>query len=532
MRRGFLLLVGLIQAVLICAQSDSILHFSNLTFNSAFEQKAFLQLQQQHADTLDAFLAVDEKLNHGGLEVVHRSFTNMVKELDTKNFEKKNAKFKVKMIFATVKSHCQTAYNRDATLTSTLLYGQYNEWTLTPIVAMLLDRFRVPYKLFYSLDQLRFVANPGPDEELLEASNPIPIVLDYPFEYRKKYVDYLHGIGAVTDADMRLSSIGELFDERSRKEKELSMTDLLGLGYYDLANSKSKLGNYAACLIPSQKGFYLYPSPELKIVLLNGLSDRMNHLVVNESADIDYLIQYYQASGIDAVKTNAYFSNVITKLIQNPEKVPLCDSIYQRFILQVKDQKVLDEVGFSYNVMRINQKNLSYKDLFFVDKAACIQPGNKDLCNYAEFVIVDFLRKIEEEQVRKDSIESLSTKLKSNRAQETLKAQGLVLLLDMAQEAFKSKKPDEGEKLLQEFETSCPAPVKNETLLHAIELAYYDIAVAVYWGNKQDYAANARMIQRGMQYLPDSELLKSGAYVKKDNPVTSTSKKEKVYSFH
>jgi len=531
-KRSLILLIGLVQSILVFAQSDSIVSFYNLSFHSDLEKKAFSQLSQLHADTLEAFLAVDEKLSQSVLEEVQKSYEGIVRELGTNNFGKKHAKVKVKIIFATVKIKCQTTYDNNGTLTSTLLNGRYNEWTLTPIVAMLLDRFQIPYKLTYSLNQLRLVANPGPDEELLVANNPNPMELDYPFDYRKKYVDYLHGAGVVSDADMKLRSINELFDEQSKKEKQLSMTELLGLEYYDLANSKSNLGNYAECLIPAQKGFYLYPSPEMDIVLLNGLSDRMNHFTVNVAADVDYLIQYHRATGIDAVKTNAYFSNVLAKLLKDPEKLPLCDSVYQRLVHGITDQKIVDEISFAYNVMRINQKKLSYKDLFYVDNAARIQPGNKELCSYAEFVIVDFLRKIEDEQARKDSIESLSGKLKSNQAQETLKAQRLVLLLDMAKEAFGNKQPAEGEKLLQEFETSCPGPVKNVELLHSIELAYYDIAVAVYWSNKQDYAANAKMIQRGLQYLPESELLKSGAYVKKDNAVTSTSKKEKVYSFH
>jgi hypothetical protein len=111
---------------------------------------------------------------------------------------------------------------------------------------------------------------------------------------------------------------------------------------------------------------------------------------------------------------------------------------------------------------------------------------------------------------------------------QTLQTQRLVLLLNMAKEAYGNKQQIVGEKLLLEFETSCPPPVSNDKLLHSIELVYYDIAVAVYWSNMQDYAANAKMIQRGLKYVPESELLKSGAYEKKNDQVTSKNKKESV----
>ena len=528
----FIVLTGLLFSVVSYAQTDSIITYSNLKFHSDLEQIAFDHLTRLHTDTLNAFLGVNENLSTSDFEKAHQSFNDLIKGLEVKNFGKKSVKVKLKLIFAAIKKKCQITYDRDGTVATALLNGTFNEWSVTPIAAMLLDHFQIPYTLLYSSNQLRLVVNFGPNEVTLDANNPYPIVFDYPFEYQQRYVEFMHTIGRLTDSDMRQRSVNELFEEYSKKEQKISITQLLGLEYYNLSNTLSKLGNYAACLLPAQKGYYVYPLPETGIVLLNGLSEKMNHFAINTSTDIDYLIQFCRASGIDAVKTSTYISNLFTKMLQDPEKVPLCDSVFNRLMLQTKDQKVIDEVGFTYNVMRINQKNLSYKDLFFADMAASIQPNNKELCKYAEFILVDFLGKIEDEQTRKDSIESLSNKLKSKRAQETLKAQRMALLLNMAKEAYGDRKLADGERLLQEFEASCPPPVKNEGLLHDIELAYYDMAVAVYWSNKQDYAANALMIQRGLKYVPDSEIIKSGAYEKKDNQATSKKKKEKVYTFH
>lgn len=527
----FLVLVAFIPTAFSFAQTDSIVTYSNLKFHSEFEKRAFNNLVRLHTDTLDAFLAVDESMDLRTLENVHQSFSDILKELDSKKIEKKKTKAKVTLIFNTVKNKHLGTYDQDGTVTSTLLNGRYNEWTVTPIVAMLLDIHQVPYKIMYSMDQLRLVANPGPEEMDLSANNPSPIMMQYPFDYRKKYMDYLCRTGVISDAELRLRGINELFEEHSKKEKLLSIAELIGLKYFVTAQKKSKLRDYSACLIPAQKAFYLYSSPEILIVLLNGLSDRMNRFTVNESADIDYLIQYYRASGIDAAKTNAYFSQVVSKLLQNPEKIPLCDSIYQQLTLQIKDQKVIDEIGYTYNILRINQKKLSYPDMFFADKAAYFKPDNKELSDYTEYVIENYLKKIVDKQILSDSLASLSTKFKSQRALETLQAKRLVLLLTMAKEAYQNKEHADGEKFLQAFESSCLTPVKNASLLHSIELAFYDLAVTVYWGNKQDYAANAKMIQRGLKYAPESELIKSGAYEKKNDQVTSKKKKEKVYDF-
>jgi hypothetical protein len=529
--RPFFVAIGLFQAVLSLAQTDSIVTFTDLHFHSAFEKRTFAKLMTKQTDTLDVFLSQHDSVSSKSISNVHQYFFQLISELDSKKVGKKNINSKARIIFAAVKNKYQKTYDREATLLSTFQNGKFNEWTVTPVIAMIFDRFKVPYKMFYSSDQLRLLANPGPEEDLFVAGNPNPVEVQYPQEYRKKYVEFLQRSGIVNDEGIRLKGINDVFEEHRQKEKQLTLTELVGLEYFVQAIKQYKLGAFYNSLISAQKAFYLYPSPASQIALLNGLADQINHLEVKQASDINYLIQYSKVSGIGATKTNAYFTNILSKLLQNPENLPLCDSIFRQIDLRISDRSVLDEITFTYNVMRINQKMLSYQDLFFVDKASCIQPTNKELCDYAEFVIVDFLCKIDDIQQRKDSIASLSNKLKSSRAQETLRVQRLALLLDMAKEAYGNKHHADGEQLLLEFEANCPTPVENKRLIHAIELAYYDIAVAVYWSNKQDYAANTKMIQRGLRYVPESEMLRSGAYEKKVEPVNSNKKKEKVYSF-
>lgn len=525
------MLAGLVQAVLSVAQSDSIITFADLRFQTAFEKSAYGSFVRYQSDTIDAFLAVDEHLCTDSVIMVHQAYLAICKELESKGIGKKKPKAQVMMIFNLVKKRCQTTYNKEATLTSTLIRGSYNEWTVTPIVAMLLDRYRINYVLSSTLNQIRLVVNLGANEFVLMAGNPYPVVVEYPIEYQRKYVEFLRVKGLVSDEDMRLYSVNELFEQHSKKEKPISLVELLGLEYNVLAYKWSRQGNSAASLMPAQKAYYLYPAPETQLVLLNGLSEKMSHFSVKQCSDIDYLIQFQLITGIDAVRTNAYFSQEITKLLQDPTQLLLCDSIYEQLIHRLTNQKVIDEIGFTYNVKRINQKNLAYPDLFYADKAACIQPFNKELCDYAELILVNYLGKINDETTRKDSIGSLLSKLKSNRLLETLRAQQLALLLSLAKDAFQNKRPSEGEHLLQEFETVCPTPVKNAGLARSIELAFYDMAIAVYWNNKQDYAANARMIQRGLKFVPESVMLKSGAYEKKVEPINSNKRKEKIYSF-
>jgi len=552
-----IVLAGLLSSVVSFTQTDSIITFKDLKFHSAHEEKAYTNFVQYQSDTLEAFLAVDDLLSGEDVVYLKQKFEDIWKELIAKKVETKKINAQIKLVYSTVKASCLKTYVQEEYLSSTLLNGRYNEATSSILLALIFDRLNITYHILDSSVDFSMIANPGTSEQKLVVGSPIPVLLELSPEFKKQYVDFMRRTGKITDLEMRSNTTTELYDEKSKEQKQLTLKELLGMLYYFQSERKLELNDINGSLSLIQKGFYLYQTPYVQMYYLRCLAKKMEQFTVNNAADIDYLVQLYRVGNLDASMTSDIFKNVMANQLQYTDKASLCDSMYDRFISKVDDKELIDDVGFIYNLLRVNQNGPSYEDIFRVDKAVCIRPNLKEINEFLKGVIDVNLYKIQDEKTRMDSLLSLSKSLKSDWAKTVLKERRLYLLLDMASMYYKERKPKEGDKMLIEFETLCPTPIGNDQLRTEVERTFQEIANGMYWGPNQDVPANHKIVERGLKLVPDSKIIKSAwfekGYVKyaTDNSTTpvvkklsdntpktgrtirviSKNKKEKVYSF-
>ncbi|MCX6307678.1 MAG: hypothetical protein NTY32_02215, partial [Bacteroidia bacterium] len=450
--------------------------FSDLKFHSVVEKKAFTNFAQKQSDTLNAFLAIDEMLTSEDAVYLKNKFEVLYKELKAKKIETKKVNAQIKLVYSTIKNNCLKAYIEEEILSSTLLYGRFNEATASILLALIFDRLHIPYQILDSSEEFFMIANPGPNEQKLEVGNPIHVYIEHTPDFKKQYVDFMRRSGKISEAEMRTHTFTELFDEKSREKKQLSLNELLGMLYYFQSARKLQLEDVHGSLALVQKGFYLYQTPYVQMHYLRCLAKKMEQFTVEKASDIDYLVQLYRVGNLDVNTTTDIFKNILANQLEYTDRAGLCDSLYERFIRKVSDQELIDNVCFAYNLLRVNQKNPTYSDIFRIDKAVCILPNRKDINDFLEGVILMNLFKIRDEHSRMDSIRSLTNQLKSPLAKELLKTQRMTLLLEMAQTAYKSNKTKEGDKLLLEFEATCPRPIGNEFLRMNVEQTYREIA--------------------------------------------------------
>lgn len=553
-----LVLVGVAQAVLSFAQSDSIVTFSNLKFQSVHEKRAFDHFAHHQADTLNAFLALDDLLGSDDFVYLQNKLEEIWKELSDKKISSKKMNAQIKMVYATVKDRCMNTYAQGEFLSSTLTNGRYNEVSASVILALMFDRLHIPYQLLDSPEQFAFIANPGANEQKLEVGNPIIVHVEKTPEDKKEYVDYLRKCGVVSDLEMRTYSYAEVYDLKTMVQKPITLLELLGIGYYWQSNKEASQGNLNGGLERAQKASYLNSAPYIQYHLFHCLVAALDQFTIRQASDIDFAVQLHRVGYLDVETTANMFNSIISKQLEFEDKAALCDSMYERFTSRVQDQALLDELTFSYNLMRVNQKNPNFADICRVDRSACIKPNIKEVNNFLEGVIQMNLYRITSMKARLDSVRSLSKQVKSPTATMMLESMRQTFLLNLAVDLYKEKNFKEGEKYLLEFESSCPVPIQNEALRTEVESAYRTLAVSAYWGLKQDLAANRKMIQRGLKLVPGSEIIQSGQYEKSTvkyvntNPevkylrkeeqdktpktgrsirVISKDKKEKVYSF-
>lgn len=274
----FFVLAGLVLTAFSFAQTDSIVTFSNLKFHTVIEKKAYTNFVQHQKDTLEAFLAVDDMLSAEDAVYLKKKFEDIFKELTSKKIETKKINAQIKLAYSTVKTNYFKTYIQEEFLSSTLLNGRYNEATASILLALIFDRLHVPYQILDSSEEFFMIANPGPNEQKLEVGIPIPIFIEQSPEFKKQYVDFLRRTGKITDMETRAHTFTELYDEKSKEQKPITLKELLGMLYYFQSERKLQLNDVNGSLDLVQKGFYLYQTPYVQMHFYDVWLKRWNNL--------------------------------------------------------------------------------------------------------------------------------------------------------------------------------------------------------------------------------------------------------------
>lgn len=556
MKKGLLfILIVLMHHGFALANRDSILTFSNLKFHSEDEQNAFANFVQNQSDTLNAFLFVDEIVTQEDAVFLTSRLEDLWKELESKKIRKKKVNAQINLIYSTVKKNYLLKYDRDGSLSFTILNGRYNESTAAIMLAILFDRLRIPYLLLDGNATFSVIANPGPNEVKLEVGSLLPTSEKVTPEYRKSYIDNLILNGKMTSDDLRFKTYDELYEEKISVQEPITLKELLGKQYYTQSIRKWRMDEFDNSLQLVQKSMYLFPAPYVQVQVFHGLTSKIDRSLFFDPSDIDYLVQYNRIGNLNIERANQIFRNVFYKLMRFEDKGELMETMFHRYINQIDNQELKDEVSFTYYSMRCRHVNMSYPDILYADKAAYIKSNMRDLNALLESLIRNHLQGLPNDNVRIDSIQRLSNHVISRHAKDFLETQRLITSLRLAKDAYKDKQPALGEKYLKAFESACPTPIQDRMLINAIESNFREIAVFVYWKGNGDYIANNKMIERGLKYVPESTILKGGTYDKgfkyvntnpevqylkkgeKEKPKTgrtirviSKDKKEKVYS--
>jgi len=257
----------------------------------------------------------------------------------------------------------------------------------------------------------------------------------------------------------------------------------------------------------SQKAYYFYPDDQVKILLHTALLYQIEKCNFEKVSDIDYLAQFsrFENSDLDAI--TGVFNNIIYYHLQYTNKEVFCDSLYQRLISSITDEKTIEEISFTYNMLMSYHYINSDKVEKYVTKALEIKGNYAD----AKFIMDNYLfRKLNNSSnslAFLDTINKIELKYNIETINLLIKDYKLIAYLKIAEEYFDQQKISEGDKYLEEFESNCTLPIDNQRLSLIIESTYRTAAVYYYYeGNKTEAKS---YVDRGLKYVPNSKFLES-----------------------
>ncbi|NOQ28103.1 MAG: hypothetical protein GQ564_22295 [Bacteroidales bacterium] len=505
----FTLILHLIFANLVNAQSetDSLIRFSDLKYHSDFEEQAILDFIKDSSNALNLFLAIDENISNEDAKLNREVYLKIYSDLALKKIESKKINKKIKLSYSNVHKQFLKKYSDNEYFPEIFKTGKYNCVSASMLYALVFNELKIPYKVKASSSHVYLVANPGSKSIVIETTNPNFEKAIFNGEFKQNYVNYLRTSKLISDSEYKNKSTEEIFEEKFKEVKDAKYYNLPGFQYYNKAFFKLQNNDIEAALTLSQKAYYFYPDNQVKTLLYMALLYKIEKCNFDKVSDIDFLAQLSRFENIDLNTIKGLFNNIVNNKLKYTDTEQFCDSLCQRLISQISDQKIIDEINFSYNMQMSYRHQNSDKVEKYITKALKIKDNYVDANKIMEHYLFRKFNGIHEPYALLDSINILEKRCDFERITPLFKEYKSIAFLKIANYLYGQKKITEGNKYLKRFEENFEPPIVNPILEYSITNAYRSIAIYYYYRGSKTRAKS--YVDKGLKYVPNSRSLES-----------------------
>jgi len=490
--------------------TDSLVLFSDLNYHSEFEKEVIYNFVKHGTDTFNLFLAIDENMTSEKADRLYNVYLKVLDELYEKKISSKKIDKQVQAAYRIIQDHFFKEYNTDEYFPVMLESGAYNCVSASMMFSLVFDRLGIPYKVMASPERVYLISNPGQDSIIVEAKNPSYEKNVFTDKFKQQYVYYLHSSGLINESDYKNRSFVELFEQYYYQVREVGLYNLPGFQYYNKAIynllNKEKKDAYELC----QKAWFFYQGQQVKTLLYTSLLPLMEQCSFDKVSDIDYLACLSRFENVGLNTINGIFNNILADYLQRTDKKEYCDSLYRRLVSQISDKSYLDEISFSYYLQMGYHYRNTDKMEHYVANALRIKEDNHDAIVMMENHLRVKLNNINNSYALLDTVLVMKKKYDFAPILPILEEYQAIAYLRIAGELSLQKDIKSGEEYLEQFENICKIPFTNQMIGYWVEKTYRSFAV--YYFYKNDKAKAGSFVERGLKYVPGSELLKSAVY--------------------
>lgn len=509
MARSYILLFLLIGFRIAAGSTaeDSLVVFSDLKFHSELEKQSFTEFSRNGTEALNLFLSIDKELDEEDAAVYARKFEEIIESLENKNIASKKINKKIKVAYTAIHSQYLKRYINNSFMASIFESGEYNCVSASMLYGLVFDRVDIPYKVMISQNHAFLVANPGSNSVVVETTNPGFEQQIFTGEFKQQYVSQLRESKQISEQEYRSKSAEEIFEAKLKEVRDADFRNLPGAQYNNLALLEFQDNNVGYGYELCQKAYYLFPDPQIRILLHTALAFQIDQCKFNKIEDIDYLVQYSRYENTDPEIIVGIFNNLINQHMQYTDRVGFCDSLYRRLDYKISDEYLKRELAFNFNYQMAVQNRFNDLAELYAAKAISIKPNHRDANQLFEYLIGRKVENISQPEALLDTIARLESRYPDEMVREIIYNYRMVGYLRVARENFRKNRLRTGESYLLKFEEECPLPVENNFLQAQIEATYS--TAAAYYANNNYLTKSRNILRRGLKFVPDSQILNS-----------------------
>ena len=486
-------------------------HDSTL-YNSRFEEQLFKNIQDSvTVSPLDIMLAVNYKNDNEKL--VQKRIDGIVASLKNQGLEGKKTKKQIQEIYKSIHKEELKKYVEDAGFNELFESGDYNCVSATALYAMVLQEFNIDYEIRETPTHVYLVADPSDTKVLIESTLPQNGTFEFDYKTKKEYVNYLVSSKLISKEEFENTSVDKLFEEHYDQNKIIDLTQLAALMYYNEGVTKFNTRDYESASLALKKANTIYPSVAVGLLYNSALATQLNSEIATKKYNPLMLASFvnfnrtndeYSVYGID------FFKNIGNQLmIENPD-VPKYKSYFESFKSMLDDSVDINPFSQTYYVL------LAYSNELNENYAAALQNMNYSYISNSENLstkeailglIRNHLVNDKEHEATTDSLDMYFDIFPFLEENTGLQEYYSYCKMRVIREIFLYNMPTLGYEKLSAFEESLQYANAYSHDKEYLENMYLDIAG--YYARKNNMNMAAKSLQRGLQFEPNSMLLKN-----------------------
>ncbi len=510
------LIIGFCTLCFSVRAQDSLVRYSELHFNSAFEEKTLQTYFQQgdKADIIDLFLTTFGKKEPYSSKLAHDQINACVTKLEKETSRDTEPK-KVKEIYQYIHKTFFKVYKLNNSFCDIFEKGEYNCVSASALYAIVFQKMNIPFQIVEAPQHVFVVAYPQSHKILIETTIPDKGYYIFNDTYIQKFVKYMYEGKLISKEEYENKPAGELFNTYYFKNNGLSLVELAGIQYCNYYVYFAEDEKYEEGFEEIKKSYCMFKGERNKYLL----EQMANYLIANHEYktedDVKNLlilcrINSENKRSVSDEKIRYEFSRLTEKQLIKNSDYKLYDRSFELVKGAIKDTSLQKDIDFNYNYELGRLAYNNYKDenviMGYFEKAYKANPKHADLQNLIRSSIGISLEKNNDPKAISKLLDDYGQKFSFVFTDARINSVRANCFLEQSYQHFTLNEISKGESFLTKFEDLMEKNPEAKPGERFVEKAYSTAASHYY--KKGNKVKTREVLKKGISYAPGNFGLK------------------------
>jgi len=241
------------------------------------------------------------------------------------------------------------------------------------------------------------------------------------------------------------------------------------------------------------------------------LTNRMQKCEFDRLEDVDLLGQLSRFEENNFTYIHKTFQSLVSTMMDEKDDILFCQAAYNRLLPQIKEVLLADEISYTYYLVSAYYHNTYRHNLAPGIEALKLKPLDKTALKIVEMGLQYKFDSVNDSKSFLDTLNHYEKVLDKTEALNLVKNFRLRTYLNLSKHCFLRNQLQEGESYLALFESGIQLEIPYKQFKVEIENTFYEYAR--YYARFNNHEMALKIVNKGLKYVPNSNMIQSGADV-------------------